>query len=130
MIAENPVYGTLLASASRSVATTSSAIEVKPGQHLTLFFSITVVSGTGGLTLQVQQQDPTTGTWYTVANDSAARTTVIAFEYQIGAAAARGGGMSNVSALGYQLQLMGPVRINISVGDASAYTYSVTYIVG
>ena len=126
MISDTPQFITVLSSAARTASTTSSSFTVLPGQTLTLQLNITAASGTGGLTLRVDMLDPVSGVWSGICQDTSARTTTLTNMYQVGPGSTRSGGMVNASLLGYQAQLVGPVRVTITAGDASSYTYGIT----
>lgn len=113
---------TFLASAARTVATQSAAAVNHNcrGAHVTL--SVTAASGTGGLQATLQGQDPISGNWY---NLNALPTAVIAtgltvYEIYPGVGAASGGVTQRTSGA-----VPNAFRVNVAVGDATSYTYSV-----
>jgi hypothetical protein len=102
---------------------------IAPGQTLAILFNLTAVSGTGSVTLRVEQQDPVSGIWVGVCTD-AVRTTTATALLHIGPGSTRVGGMANFGMTAYQTQLLGAVRVVVSHADGSNYTYGVTWQAG
>lgn len=116
--------GTLLASASRSVSTSSPVIDLSRYSGVVLHWIISSASGTGGLILFPEHQCPITGTWNRFWNYPASpRTTVGNLMVQIGRGIGTqsGGGLTG---LGLFATLCGRMRFTVNHADASSYTYS------
>jgi len=118
------VSGTLIASAAYTSTQTGLTFNVPPGGTAQCFVAVTAASGTGGLTVRFEMQDPTSGNWYGVCTASAATISVGSSVYSVGPGSTRTGGMSNYSALAYQYPIVGNCRVVVNHGDASSYTYS------
>lgn len=120
--------GTLLASAARTASTSTASIDLSGFRSLVLFLNISAASGTGGLRLFVEYQDPISGLWRTpVVIPSAAVTSVQMVPVLIGPGL---GTLSSASvALGGigGLPLSSQMRVTVSHGDASSYTYSLGF---
>lgn len=129
MSAEIPNVGTFLASATRTATTTSSAVNVDPGRTLTVFLLPTAASGTGGLTLSIEMQDPTSSTYVAIGQDMTARTGTSNLGFQVGPGSSGSGTLASSSYVMKQITVSGNVRIKVTHGDASNYTYSVTYTI-
>lgn len=112
--------GTLLASATRTATTTTPDQTNYNARGVLVFFNITAVSGTGGLTLSIQWKDPVSGTTYSNLLVGSALTTAGARIYQVYPAAS--GGTASTGAA-----LPRTWRVSVAHGDASNYTYSVGY---
>lgn len=121
--------GTLLASAARTATTTSAlTLDTTGYDTITLMLSITAASGTGGLTLRLEMQDPVSGIWMGLGADTTARTTTNQLGFQFGPGSpGTQTGISTFSTLFKQCAFTGPIRVTVAHGDASSYTYAVTY---
>jgi len=120
--------GSLLASAARTTATPSpDQIAHNHRGILFVMLNVTVASGTGGLIVQIQGKDPVSGNYFKLHADPAAIIAtglkVYALGLGIGAAAGDVLGAFNIA-------LPRTWRVNVAVGDASSYTYSVGYSLG
>lgn len=119
--------GTLLASTPRTSTTSSVEVDLSNCRGIILFWTISAASGTGGLLLFPEHQDPITGTWTRFWNyPSAVRTTTGALMVQCGPGIGTqvSGGLSG---LGIFSTLVGRMRFTINHADASSYTYSLGY---
>lgn len=127
---------TLLRSAARTTATaTSAALTGSPqgnatavgphfdyeAQTLRAYLNVTVASGTGGLTLQLRGYDKASGASYVLAATAGITATGL---YLLEIAPALVAGSGNRATFNGYL----PVQwdLNVAVGDASSYTYSLS----
>lgn len=117
--------GTLIAAATYTSTQTGLTFQVPPGGTAQAFLVITAASGTGGLTIRFEIQDPTSLAWIIVCTSSAATLSASTLIFSVGPNATRVGGLSNSAALAYQYPLVGNCRCTVVHGDASNYTYSV-----
>lgn len=117
---------TLLASAARTATTASAAQTNLSGSAATAILNVTVASGTGGLKLQFQEQDPVSGNWVSVNTAPAAITATGTFLYQIGAGVGAGSSPNSNASQFCTLALSTPWRVQVTAGDSSSYTYSVS----
>lgn len=117
---------TALASAARTATTQSADIDTTGFRAIVLFFSVSVASGTGGLTLRLRGRDPVTSAYMSLTQDATARTTVATWTMAVGSGcSAPSGALLNGSLTGFPLPDI--IRVEVSHGDASSYTYSVGY---
>lgn len=124
----SPERGTLLASASRTVSTSSSDIATANRRALYLWINVSAVSGTGGLTPYIMTQDPVTGVWGLNWGASATITTVRTTVLKLGDGVSVGSGLSPTTGQADRgIVLPTSLRLYIAASDASAYTYSVGY---
>lgn len=123
-----PFRATALASASRTVSTSSSDIETLGFRGIGIWLNCSVASGTGGLTLYVQTQDPVSGNWTFSYVASVAITTVRITSIFMGPGVSSGTNVSLPTGQGDRgVILPSKVRFYVAHGDASSYTYSVGY---
>lgn len=111
----------LLASAARTVATTTAIQTDMLASAARFYLNITAASGTGGLTWQLLGYDPVSGVSAVLAADTTAiiATGMYVFETgQFTQAAANNVRVHNATLLPWRW------AINLAVGDASSYTYS------
>jgi hypothetical protein len=80
--------------------------------------NVTAASGTGGLTVRIQAQDPVSGNWVSVNAAPTAVTATGTYFYQVYPGASAGATQTTSSVLSHTW------RIQINVGDSSSYTYS------
>lgn len=121
-----PVSGTALASAARTATTITGNITCAGYKGIIVYLNVTAASGTGGLTPRLFGVEPTTGAVATSASASTAATSVGTriFHFGPGVGTVNGGTVAWGAAavcLGSQFQ------IQVLHGDATSYTYSVTY---
>lgn len=116
---------TVLAQAARTAATQSATWANINSRGGFLILGVTAASGTGGLTVTLQMQDPVTGAWISLHANPTAVIATGEFVYEIGPGigAASGGVTQRTSG-----QLGQTLRVNVAVGDASSYTYSVVFV--
>ena len=126
-----PVRGTLLASQARTATTSTNAIDGTGFRGIMVFLNVTTASGTGGLTLFFEHQDPVSGLWAVTAVQSAAAITTTGLRPYL---AGQGIGLgSNLGAAGAPVFadrghiLTSAFRLRVTHGDASSYTYSIGY---
>lgn len=121
--------GTVLASAARTASTTSSTFDWAQFSGVSLFLNITAASGTGGLVIFPEYQDPVSLAWNRIFNypTTAGRITSAGLHIlQIGMSLGTQSGGSNQG--GFSSSLLSSVlRFTVSHGDASSYTYSLGY---
>lgn len=117
--------GTALASAARTTTTQSADIDTTGFRGIVVFLNVTAASGTGGLTMRVRGRDPVSLSFANLVSDGSAITAVSIRSLQFGG----GGGASSATSGGGLLGGLLPdtIRIEVSHGDASSYTYSVGY---
>jgi len=125
----NPVCGgntpiTLLPLAARTAAIATPGQSTPGCRGVTVVVNVTAASGTGGLTAQYQVQDPVSGSWKTLWAATAALTAPGLAMYLLYPGAASGAGISYTQVVSVPLSFNW--RVNIAVGDASSYTYSVS----
>jgi hypothetical protein len=123
------VRGTLLASAARTASTSSSNFDWSVYSGVILFLNITAASGTGGLVIFPEYQDPVSLAWNRVFNypTTAARLTLAGLQIlQLGIALGTQSGGVNQAGLSSSL-LSSAMRITVNHGDATSYTYSLAY---
>lgn len=121
-----PTSGTALASAARTVSTLSSDLDSDGCSGLVVYLNVTVASGTGGLTTRLIAKDPISGATSVSAAVSAAATTtglrVYHFAPGVGTLAGMGIGWGAAS-----VQVSKTFQLQVLHGDASSYTYSLTF---
>lgn len=113
---------TLLASASRNATTNSPAQLNYNNRGVLLFLNVTVASGTGGLQMQPQAQDPVSGTWVDTAGSTTAVTATGETTYWIYPVTFAGTSSSITTKA--QAPLPANWRVVVIAGDSSSYTYS------
>jgi hypothetical protein len=118
--------GTALASAARTVTTSSTDILTGGARAILVYYDITAVSGTGGLILTIKGLNPTSGTYF-VGPAGATRTTVGAWTHSQGLGISSGGVVTNGNNSYVGFPLPDTIRLEVSHADASSYTYSVGY---
>ena len=120
------VSGTALASAARTVSTITTDISSGEYRGLILYLNVTAASGTGGLTPRLIAKDPLSGvTSVSAAASTAATTTglrVYHFGPGVGALAGAGVGWGAAGVM-----LSANFQLQVLHGDASSYTYSLSY---
>lgn len=113
-----PAEVTVLASAARTTAQTQPDQTNDGARGIAVILDVTVASGTGGLTLEIDGLDPTSGKYYALLTGTAKTTTgTTVYRVYPGLTAAANATASDV--------LPRTWRTKISVGDSSSYTYSV-----
>ena len=118
--------GTALVSAARTVSTISSDITSGGCRGLIVYLHVTAASGTGGLTARLIAKDPLSGVTTVSAAASTAATAagLRAFHFGPGVGALAGTGIGWGAA---GVLLSGTFQLQVLHGDASSYTYSVSY---
>ena len=128
----------LLRSAVRTIATATSSVTnaVTNGNtaavgpsfeyecHTARFYlNVTAASGTGGLTFQLRGWDKASNTSVVLAADTAPITATGLYVFEVAPSIAAASGVRRVAFNAYL-----PVQwdVNIAVGDASSYTYSLS----
>lgn len=127
LLQKAPISGTALASATRSATTITGDISNAKGcRGVIVYLNVTAASGTGGLTPRLFGVEPTTNTVATIASAATAATTVGTRIYHFGPGV---GGVNGATIAwgGAGVMLGGRFQIQVLHGDASNYTYSVTY---
>jgi hypothetical protein len=120
----NNQEGTLLASAARTTTTNSSDQTNYNGKCASAFLNVSAASGTGGLQLQFQWKDPISGN-YAMLNSAPTAITAIGQTIYSLCPGATGGAVTQTT----QAALPRTWRVAVTHGDASSYTYSVSYFV-
>lgn len=118
--------GTALASAARTATTLSSTGQTLGYTGLIVYLNVTAASGTGGLTVRLFGVDPVTSAIATSATVSTAVTTVGLRVYHFGpGVGAANGGAASWGAVA--VMLGSQFALQVLHGDASSYTYSLTF---
>lgn len=113
-----PAEVTVLTSAARTTAQTQADQDNAGARGIAVILDITAASGTGGLTLEIDGLDPTSGKYFALLTGTAKTTTgTTVYRVYPGLTASANATASDV--------LPKTWRTKISVGDASSYTYSV-----
>lgn len=122
--------GTLLASAARTVDTDAANITNRNHRGIMVILNVTAASGTGGLTPKVRIIDVISGNPCQINANITAITATGRFGFEIypGASTAVASSSSGWVAQRTAACLAGmTIQVGISVGDASSYTYSLSY---
>jgi hypothetical protein len=116
----------LLATGAKTTAQQSADQINFNGRGVRVVLNVTVASGTGGLQVQIQGKDSISGNYYQLNATPAAVTTTGTFVYDLyaGNLSAAANGITQVT----MALLSRTWRVNVAVGDASSYTYSVSAI--
>ena len=116
--------GTLLASAARTVQTSTADQVNYNARGVVVFLRVTAAGATGGLQVAVEGKDPVSGVYYQLNASPAAVTTATGIAYVVypGAAGAAGSVGQATSA-----PLPRTWRATVLVGSADAFTYSLGY---
>jgi hypothetical protein len=121
-----PVSGTALSSAARTATTITGDINCAGFKGIIVYLNVTAASGTGGLTARLFGVEPTTSAIATSAAASTAATTVGTRIFHFGPGVGTVNGAT--VAWGAAAVCLGSrFQIQVLHGDASSYTYSVTY---
>lgn len=115
--------GELLAQASRTASTAGPDQTNANSRGVLLYLDVTAASGTGGLTVQVQGKDPSSGKYKTLNANPTAVTAIGTTAYMLYPGASTTGQVQQATSQ----VLPRTWRVNVSHGDASSYTYSVGY---
>lgn len=120
----NNIEGVALASAARTASTASPDITNHNARGIMVMLNVTAASGTGGLQVRVQAKDPVSGNYLGINSAPAAITAVGMQVYVLYPGAnTTNTDIAQVSGLLVPRTL----RIFVSHGDGSSYTYSVSY---
>jgi len=104
----------LLASAARTATTSSPTLRNRWHRGVQLVLNVTAASGTGGLTLHIQQVDRDSGNTIDLAVDSATITATGTYGFQ----------MAPTANAATALYLPTDWCVKVVHGDGSSYTYS------
>jgi hypothetical protein len=112
----------LLASAARTATATSAVQHDATQQCIRAYLNVTVASGSGGLKLFFQGVDLVSGTAANLNGGGAAQTAAGIYVYELMP--------NNSTAAGNVIETAGRAlpcvwQVQVTVGDASSYTYSV-----
>lgn len=125
-LAATCLAGTALASATRTTSTITTDISARGFRGLIVYLNVTSASGTGGLTPRLIAKDPLSGVTSVSAGVSAAATStglrVYHFGPGVGTLAGTGIGWGAASVM-----LSQTFQLQVLHGDASNYTYSLSY---
>lgn len=117
---------TLLSSAARTANTASSDQTNHSSRGVLIMLNITVASGTGGLSMNIQGKDSISGAYFRINPAPAAITATGLYVYEVypGSSTA---GSAGASLVNQRTAAVMPRtwRINVGHGDSSSYTYSV-----
>ncbi len=117
---------TLLASAARTATVTGGAQTNLSGDCLTAYLNVSAVPGVDTVLLQLQEQDPLSGTWVTLAATLAqAATGLIVLKVGPGIAAIA----AAVAAVAVNQRLPYKWRLNVVHSAGTSFTYSLSYVV-
>lgn len=120
--------GVLLESAKRSIKQVCTPVlGLNAPKALFLFLDVTATSGTGGLQLLVECQDPVSGKWFQINDTPTAVKSVSKGLYIVcwGIGTTPAGSIVQLT----QAILTNNWRVTVAVGDASNHTYSLGYAV-
>lgn len=116
--ASNPSELVVLASAAQTTTQTQADQDNASARGIVVILNVTVASGTGGLTLEIDGKDPGSGTYYALLTGTSVTTTgQKVYRVYPGLTASANATASDV--------LPKTWRVKITAGDASSYTYSV-----
>lgn len=122
--------GTLLADAARTANTSSATQTNRNGRGVIATLRVNAASGTGGLTLKIIGQEPIGGFSYVCLTASAAITATGTYAYELypgsSTAGSAGAALVNTRVAGI---LPRTWFAQVVHGDASSYTYNVSYSV-
>lgn len=118
----NNLEGTALTSAARIATTNSADIVNYNHRGIILFLNVTVASGTGGLQVQIQTKDPVSGNYVSTNTAPTAITATGFTAYFVFPGINAGGSQASSGFIGRT------IRVRVTHGDASSYTYSVGYV--
>lgn len=113
----------LLASAARTATTSSPALRNRYHRGIHLVLDVTAASGTGGLTLKVQQVDRDTGKTVDLLVDGSAITATGTYGFQM--ALSEGAAGNGIRAAASRA-LPTDWQVTVTHGDTSSYTYSLS----
>jgi len=113
----------LLASAVRTGTTSSVALRNRWHRGIGLVLVVIAASGTGGLTVHIQQVDRDTGNTVDLLVDTAAITATGTYGFQM--ALAEGAAANGIRAAASR-QLPTDWQVTVAHGDGSSYTYSLS----
>lgn len=121
--------GTFLSSAARTTTTTSAAVVNYNGSYLQVILDVTVASGTGGLQVKIEGRDAAASAkWFQLNATPTAVTATGTYVYEIGpgaSGAASGGVVQRTAGM-----VPRDVRVTVTHGDGSSYTYTVGLVLG
>jgi hypothetical protein len=123
------IRGTVLASAARTASTSGSSVDWVRYKGVILFLNITAASGTGGLSIYPEYQDPVSASWNRIYNYPSTASRITTAGLQIlhlgpGIGATIGGANQGGFCAAF---LSSAIRFTVNHGDASSYTYSLGY---
>lgn len=113
---------TLLASAERTVETTSADQVTPYSSGVAIFLNVSSVTATPGLTLNVEMKDSVSGNYKIIWTAGAAVTTTGQYVYILHPAA-KDGNATEVDGI----PIPKTWRLKVTVADADSATYSVSY---
>jgi len=112
---------TLLASAARTATTNSAPQTNQNARGVLVYLNVTAASGTGGLRLAVQAQDPVSGNYININLLPTAVTATGLTAYLIYPGSSQAGNLTQATAA----LLPRSWRVQVTANDSSSYTYSV-----
>jgi hypothetical protein len=123
------IRGTVLASTARTASTSGSSVDWVRYKGVILFLNVTAASGTGGLAIFPEYQDPVSASWNRIYNypSTSARITTVGLQILHigrGIGATIGGANQGGFCAAF---LSSAIRFTVNHGDASSYTYSLGY---
>ena len=113
----------LLASAARTVATACPKQDDRIGKIVRLYLDVTAASGTGGLQPQIRGYDKISGNAVALTAGGTAITATGTYCYEMGLAEGTSSGNVKECVLRPLPEVW---DVNVVVGDASSYTYSLS----
>lgn len=121
----NNTEGTLLASAARTAVTNSPDMVNHNARALIVYLKVTAASGTGGLTVLIRGRDPINNFSFTLHANPTAVTAIGSYAYIVGLGA--GGAVGGEVKMNVATPIPRSWRVTVSPGDASSYTYELSY---
>lgn len=123
----NNLEGTALASAARTVTTSSPDITNYNGDGAIVILRVSAITTAPSLVVTIEGKDPVSGVYYALNAAPVAVTAVGTYVYEVGEGASSGptGGVTQRTAG----QLPRTFRITVTHGNANSVTYSVGYSV-
>lgn len=120
--------GTLLASAARTANTVTTTLDWSAYRAAILYLNVSVASGTGGIRPFLEYQDPVSLAWRAVVTPGSGpilSAVMTPYVYGLGSSGGLSVAINAGSVMG--IPLSSALRINCTHGDATSYTYSLSY---
>lgn len=121
------VSAVALASAARPATTQSADIDATGFRAVIFYLNVTAVSGTGGLQFTLRGRDPISGNFVWLGRTIANTTTTTSLAFCAGLGVGAVSGVTGGQGGNIGVPLPDTIRIEVTHGDTSSYTYSVGY---